>query len=127
MCFAYDTSVQASTGYSPFYLMFGRQARLLIDLMYGGEPEATLENVRKVPDYVFNLKKSPGTYTQLIEDEEPMAATEPHIGHDDNPEVAGGNIPPFEQLDTPPVEPEAAVPRRYPERQLLLEEYETYS
>ena len=25
---------------------------------YGGEPEATPENARTVPDYVFNLKKS---------------------------------------------------------------------
>ena len=38
--------------------MFGWQARLSIDLMYGGELEAAQENVRTVPDYVFNLKKS---------------------------------------------------------------------
>ena len=35
----------------------------------------------------------PGTYTQLIEDNEPMTATEPYVGRDDdNPEVAGDNI-----------------------------------
>ena len=32
MCLAYKTSAQSTTGYSPFFLMFGREARLPIDI-----------------------------------------------------------------------------------------------
>ena len=34
VCLAYNTSVQSTTGYTPFFLVFGRQARVPVDIMY---------------------------------------------------------------------------------------------
>ena len=53
LCFAYNTSVHSSTGYSPFFLMFGRQATIPIDLMFPLDKEQQKE----VPEYVHQLRE----------------------------------------------------------------------
>ena len=53
LCFAYNTSTHSSTGYSPFFLMFSRQATIPVDLMYclNQGQEKTLR------DYVHHLRE----------------------------------------------------------------------
>ena len=39
LCLAYNSSVQATTGFTPFFLMFGRQVSLPVDVMFGTSTE----------------------------------------------------------------------------------------
>ena len=39
LAFAYNSTINKTTGFSPFYLMFGRESRLPIDLIFGIELE----------------------------------------------------------------------------------------
>ena len=52
LCLAYNTSVHPTTGETPFFLMFGRQVWMPIDIMYGN-PSPQLSSV---PEYVSDLR-----------------------------------------------------------------------
>ena len=55
VCMAYNTSMQSSMGFTFLYLMFGCQARLPVDIIYGtgaSEGEST-----DVGTYVASLKR----------------------------------------------------------------------
>ena len=53
VCMAYNSSKHATAGYSPFYLMFGREARLPVDTKY--RPPSQKEEV-PLAGYVNNLR-----------------------------------------------------------------------
>ena len=53
---AHNTIVHPTTGFTPFYLMFGQQVKLPVEFMYGA-PET---EIMPLPQYAMALKASLG-------------------------------------------------------------------
>jgi len=53
VCMAYNSSIQAATGFIPFYLMFGCQAKLPIDIMYSTQTPGTITKLTS--EYVCEI------------------------------------------------------------------------
>lgn len=56
LAFAYNTSVQSTTQFTPYELMFGRKAKLPIDLFYKALDQSDIEHSDNCPAYL-NLNK----------------------------------------------------------------------
>ena len=53
VCLAYNSSSHSTIGFSPFFLMFGHEVKLPVDLMYGSNPQeqtTAIEYVQKLKD-----------------------------------------------------------------------------
>ena len=57
LAFAYNSTVNKTTGFSPFFLLFGRQATLPIDTMFESDVVTNMK-VRSYQEYVEEWKKS---------------------------------------------------------------------
>ena len=62
VCMVYNISIQSSTGYTPFHLMIGWQARLPLDIMYGTEHHAA----QSPSEYANTLKERLTTAFALV-------------------------------------------------------------
>jgi len=63
VAFAYRTSVQESTGFTPYFLLFGREARIPADLVYGPPPDAPRQD--GLPEFVTQQRETLDSAYQL--------------------------------------------------------------
>ena len=70
VCLAYNTSKHVATGYTPFFLMFGRQPHMPLDIIYGVPPDYTQEHC----EYATKLRKTMETAYHLARENMQTAA-----------------------------------------------------
>ena len=64
ICMAYNTSLHPTTGFTPFYLMFGRQAKLPVELLYGTPERDEVPQSQYATDLKASLEEA---YQQVRE------------------------------------------------------------
>ena len=64
LAFTYNSTVHKTTGFSPYFLMFGREPRLLIDMIFGKQNEV---GVKLQKSYQRNVKDWENAMNQAFE------------------------------------------------------------
>ena len=69
VCMTYNTSVHATTRYSPFFLMYSREACLPVDIVYGTHSPvlSTVDHYAQRSQSCYKILMSEYMFTQLLD------------------------------------------------------------